>query len=214
MTFPSCQSEQCYNETYWLKFCSRPQRKKGIDVGWRKCECGIQEAGRSPLMTGFWRLGQKVFQGGWDGSIYNGGSQTCQVFSCYGAFSMLSTICLEHFSPKSAYGSLLPISSGLCLQCYSQQKPFSSSMATHCLHVQPVTLLHAYSMALTLLENRLCICWFFLCVCFFLIYLQGFFLNCLSLQWECKLQEFRNLICLSPRTWQSLTKFLQNDRMN
>lgn len=92
MTFPSCQSEQCYNETYWLKFCSRPQTRKGIDVGWRKCTWGIQEAGRSPLMTGFWRLGQKVFQGGWDGSIYNGGSQTCQVFSCYGALSMLFTI--------------------------------------------------------------------------------------------------------------------------
>lgn len=181
----------------WLKFCSRPQRRKGIDVDWRKCGCGIQEAGRSPLMAGFWRLGQEVFQGGWDGGIYNGGSQMCQVFSCYGAFAMLSTVCLEHFSPKSSYGSLLPICSGLCLQCYSQQKPFPSRMATHRLHsgLLPCFMLTQWHYHYLKTDYVFADFFIFLWFCFVLFYLQVIiFFNYLSLQWECKLQEFRNLM--------------------
>lgn len=157
MTFPSCQSEQCYNETYWLKFCSRPQRRKRIDVGWRKCECGIQEAGRSPLMTGFWRLGQEVHRGGWDGSIYNGGSQTCQVSSCYRAFSMLSTSVWNIFLQNLLMAHSFPSVQASAYTVTFSRRPSQVGWLP-IVFTLACYLLHAYLMALTLLENRLCIC--------------------------------------------------------
>lgn len=54
----------------------------------------FRKQGEVTPVTGFWRLGDEVFQGNGDGGIYNTGSQASQAFPCYRALLVLSWVCL------------------------------------------------------------------------------------------------------------------------
>lgn len=62
--FPSCQNWQCRKETYWFKYCGRTQREKR-NLMWAGGSggMGFRKQGEVAPMTGFWRLGNEVFQG-------------------------------------------------------------------------------------------------------------------------------------------------------
>lgn len=74
----------------------------------------FRKQGEVTPMTGFWRLGDEVFQGNGDGGIYNTGSQASQAFPCYRALLVLSQVCLGHFLFSLFMASLFHITSGLC----------------------------------------------------------------------------------------------------
>lgn len=135
--FPSCQNWQCRKETYWFKYCGRTQREKR-NLMWAGGSggMGFRKQGEVAPMTGFWRLGNEVFQGDWDVGIYNRGSWACLAFSCYRALPVLSTVCLEHFLP-----SIFMAHSFTSFQASAQndtlsvrQKPSLTEIATHLLH--------------------------------------------------------------------------------
>ena len=73
----------------------------------------FRKQGEVTPMTGFWRLGDEVFQGNGDGGIYNTGSQASQAFPCYRALLVLSWVCLGHFLFSLFMASLFHITSGL-----------------------------------------------------------------------------------------------------